>query len=357
LSVGAYHILALRSDGSLIGWGDNGSGQCNVPPGSYVRVAAGIDHSLALRTDGTVVAWGDNAYGQTSVPPLPPGLSYVDLAAGRYFSVALRSDGSVAAWGNNDSRQCTVLPLPPGLKYVDVAAGYDHTIARRSDGTAVAWGSNWEGQCDVPQIPPGLSFVEIDGGLQHSVARLSDASIVGWGNNQFHQTEAPEPPAGFSYAQIASGMHFVGAVLQPSWPTPVAYCTGKLNSLGCVPAISAVGIPSATFGNGFTLRTPNVVGHRSVMYVHGTMGPQTLAFHGGILCVQVPLMRHAPTTSGGAAGTCDGVLSEDFNTYIASGVDPALVPGASVWIQNWSRDPGGVISDSLSNALQLIISP
>jgi len=47
---------------------------------NIVSIATGGDHNLALRSDGTVVAWGDNRSGQTNVPP---GLSnVVAIAAG-----------------------------------------------------------------------------------------------------------------------------------------------------------------------------------------------------------------------------------------------------------------------------------
>lgn len=57
IAAGILHSLALKSDGTVVGWG-NGSGG-TIPPGleSVVSIAAG-DHSLALKSDGTVVAWG-----------------------------------------------------------------------------------------------------------------------------------------------------------------------------------------------------------------------------------------------------------------------------------------------------------
>ena len=64
-------------------------GQTTVPGGlsNVVAIAAGGYHSLALKSDGTVVGWGDNGYGQTTVPA---GLSNVAaIAAGGYHSLAL----------------------------------------------------------------------------------------------------------------------------------------------------------------------------------------------------------------------------------------------------------------------------
>jgi alpha-tubulin suppressor-like RCC1 family protein len=45
-------------------WGTNNDGQCNVPFGlsNAMAVAGGQDFSLAMRGDGTVIGWGDNTY-------------------------------------------------------------------------------------------------------------------------------------------------------------------------------------------------------------------------------------------------------------------------------------------------------
>ena len=66
----------LTSAGSVLAWGDNAEGQCNVPalPAGvvYTDVSCGYTHMLAVRSDGALVAWGSNVAGETAVPPLPP---------------------------------------------------------------------------------------------------------------------------------------------------------------------------------------------------------------------------------------------------------------------------------------------
>src|SRR6185436_3146276 len=80
-------------------------------------------HSMGLRSDGSLIAWGVNNSGECNVPPLPRGLAYVDVAAGPGLSVARRSDGSVVAWGDPARGQCDVPTLPAGSVYIDVEAG------------------------------------------------------------------------------------------------------------------------------------------------------------------------------------------------------------------------------------------
>src|SRR5450756_552750 len=58
----AAPVAATAPTSPVVAWGDNTSGQITVPAGlsGVAAIAAGLYHSLALRSDGTVVAWGDN---------------------------------------------------------------------------------------------------------------------------------------------------------------------------------------------------------------------------------------------------------------------------------------------------------
>ncbi len=167
--------LALRSNGTVVAWGNNSSAT-NVPAGltNVVSVAAGELHSLALKSDGTISAWGDNTYGQRNVPgaQLYSATTRVAaIAAGGFHSMALRSDGVVFAWGSNSSGQTNIPVLAKG-GVVAIAAGLNHCLALRTNGTVVAWGQNAYGQTHVPSNLTNV--VASAAGALHNLALVSD---------------------------------------------------------------------------------------------------------------------------------------------------------------------------------------
>ncbi|MBI5383104.1 MAG: hypothetical protein HZA90_00300 [Verrucomicrobia bacterium] len=131
--------LALRSNGTVVAWGNNFYGHTNVPGSAtnVVAVAAGGRHSIALKRDGSLALWGDNSFGQ--VTNAPAGLTnVVEVKAGLWHSVALKANGTVAAWGDQFNRSNAV---PSGLSNViAIAAGPRHCLALKSDHTVAAWG-------------------------------------------------------------------------------------------------------------------------------------------------------------------------------------------------------------------------
>jgi alpha-tubulin suppressor-like RCC1 family protein len=167
IASGGSFSLALKADGSVFAWGNNQSGQLgdgtaptdqptpvpvkNLGPGGAVRIAAGSTTSYALRSDGTVLAWGNNGVGelgdgnapQDKHTPQPiPGLgNVVAIAAGSEHALALLGDGTVMAWGDNalgqigdgtTDRRLTpvkVSGIDPGSGVTAVLAGGGHSHA------------------------------------------------------------------------------------------------------------------------------------------------------------------------------------------------------------------------------------
>jgi plastocyanin len=146
-----------------------------------------------------------------------------------------------------------------------------------------------------------------------------------------------------------------------SCAAPTTYCTAKVNSQGCTPAIAWNGTPSVSAGAGFFVSATQVLNNKSGLFFYSTNGQQAVAFQGGTLCVKLPITRTALKTSGGnpPPNDCSGSYSIDFAAYVASGANPTLVAGVAVNGQFWSRDPGfGAPNNTgLTNAVHFVLCP
>ena len=129
---------------SVVGWGNQVFG-VDLSEG-FVAISAGDRHSLGLKEDGSIVTWGNNEYGQCDVS-LPNG-GFVSIAAGGSRSLGLKANGTITVWGYGSEGTNTV-PLP-NEDFVAIASGDHHSLGLKADGSIVAWSLNSFGQCDVP---------------------------------------------------------------------------------------------------------------------------------------------------------------------------------------------------------------
>jgi alpha-tubulin suppressor-like RCC1 family protein len=188
ISAGQNFTAAIRSNGTLWAWGQNSFGQLGqnnsylfrrsspVQVGALTTwsgVGAGQIHVLAIKTDGTIWGWGDNVFGQLgqnsnwATPKSSPVqigalTNWSKIAAGGNNSAAITSSGAIWLWGRNTWGQVgdnTVVnrssPVQVGalttwdqVSVNGIAAGTDHgfSMALKIDRTLWTWGLNSSGQ-------------------------------------------------------------------------------------------------------------------------------------------------------------------------------------------------------------------
>jgi alpha-tubulin suppressor-like RCC1 family protein len=131
----------IEGDGSCTCERDWKGIDCNI---RIIKLSAGSDHTCTIDDLG-VFCWGNNGSGQTDVPQ--DLVNPVAIAVGSVHTCAL-DDNGVHCWGRNDYGQTNV---PPGLvNPVAVEGGYGHTCALDDNGLH-CWGFNWYGQATVPR--------------------------------------------------------------------------------------------------------------------------------------------------------------------------------------------------------------
>ena len=178
ISAGYRHTMALQADGSLWSWGDNAAGQLggdrpngsNLTPGSVVdgsvwnKVAAGAFHTLAIKSDGTLWAWGygsDHQLGDGTIysRPVPVAIGqdtdWTEVSGGYRHSAAVKQNGTLWTWGDNSYGQLgnggtTALSVPgragTASDWQSLSVGQDYSTAVKSDGSLWSWGLNASGQ-------------------------------------------------------------------------------------------------------------------------------------------------------------------------------------------------------------------
>ena len=224
---GNVFALALKSDGTVWGWGINNSGQLGdgttvdrsrpvqtIGLSNVTAIAAGMFYSAALKSDGTVWLWGNcGGLGSTvsvvrTTPVQLTGISNVTaISAGGGHLLMLKNDKTLWAAGNNSRGQLgdgttTLRPFPVQVNNLTnvsriAAAGDEFSGAVKEDGTVWAWGINFNGQLgpgggsmNFDAHPNPIQVTGLPGGISNIVAGqdwfmslASDGTVWSWGSD------------------------------------------------------------------------------------------------------------------------------------------------------------------------------
>lgn len=162
ISVGYYHTVGLRNDGTVVVAGSNWdcnkktispNGQCDVDTwNKIVDIEAGNYHTVGLKSDGTVLATGQNSLGQCEVSEWT---DIVAVAAGEGYSAGLRADGTVMVAGSE-----SVSSAADWTDIISIAGGDEVIIGIKADGTTVSTKPNViASKENVTKVAIGAAYV------------------------------------------------------------------------------------------------------------------------------------------------------------------------------------------------------
>lgn len=252
-----YNGMAIKNDGSLWAWGRGNFGilgdgtlkdSAIVPQrvgtdNDWKTVSIGTSHVLAVKNDGTLWGWGFNnssclldatnpstgSYTVRVPVQLDDATDWSDVCAIDYSSYAIKNDGTLWCWGGNGSNilglnlapevdeegeegeipaEVTEPTQMTGLSGQVIAiSGCEKTraVATGSNGVITkvyTWGSNAGGALGNGQgvavgsatipvsyvpvevaLPQGVTMSQLTSGQLYSVVRTTDGKMYGWGNN------------------------------------------------------------------------------------------------------------------------------------------------------------------------------
>jgi hypothetical protein len=241
------------------------------------------------------------------------------------------------------------------LKAVDMPAGQDPTIPDLWSSTSsanvtvlahntVPWDEFVDYEFELSFVPGTIEIRVLEGSTVLESWVVSDSTYTA-GNFGFYN---------FSQDQVL----YQGFTQQSAL---TIYCTAKVNSQGCTPALAVTGTPGFSEPGPFDIEATSLINRMNGVLFYGVSGRASLPFAGGTLCVEGPLERTLLLNTGGSPTgvDCSGSLSVDFNALVQGGGAPTVMPGDKVNAQFFYRDPqhSDGTGHGLTEAVEFVVLP
>ena len=221
--IGSYHVVSIKSDGTLWGWGESDAGNLgntnSINPSSFqigtfsdwLKVSAGAYNTFIIKNNGTLWAMGDGRYGllgngsTTTINPtlqqIGTATNWQKISASSDMTIGLKTDGTIWGWGQNDeyemgnntccANQLTPIQIGTANHWVDVETSLGASVfALKNDGTIWGWGLNLAGLLadntvmarSVPtQLNADTDWASIHVGAAHILALKTNGTLWSWG--------------------------------------------------------------------------------------------------------------------------------------------------------------------------------
>jgi alpha-tubulin suppressor-like RCC1 family protein len=265
-----YRTFAIKTDGSLWGWGFSDRGLLGTNDGTpnrstpvttfaggnnWKQVSGGSFHTAAIKTDGSLWTWGRNfntstlginlnsdANRLTPITTFAGGTNWKQVATGENCTAAIKTDGTLWMWGSNangklgtndtNTKSTPVTTFAGGTNWKQVACATDHIVAIKTDGSLWTWGRNNEAQLGtndtntrttpVTTFAGGNTWKSVVVSGSSTAAIKTDGSLWLWGSNESGQlgdnttitrsTPVTTFAGGNNWKQVSAGNSYTAAI-------------------------------------------------------------------------------------------------------------------------------------------------
>ena len=222
-NIGQGHIVTIKSDGTLWGWGYSGYGQLgsvslsNVSPlqlspdSNWIKIFNGYNNFFILKNNGSLWGVGQGDYGllgngsttqtNTTLQQIGTATNWQKISASTDMTIGLKTDGTIWGWGQNDqyemgnntccANQLTPIQIGSANHWVDIETSLAASaFALKNDGTIWGWGLNLAGLLadntvmarSIPtQLNADTDWASIHVGAAHILALKTNGTLWSWG--------------------------------------------------------------------------------------------------------------------------------------------------------------------------------
>ena len=221
--IGEYHVVSIKSDGTLWGWGSSDIGQLSITnlinptpfqigtATDWLKVSVGDYNTFIIKSNGTLWAMGKGSYGllgngstnqsNPSLQQIGTATNWQKISASNEMTIGIRTDGTIWGWGQNDeyemgnntccANQLTPIQIGTANHWVDIETSRGASVfALKNDGTIWGWGLNLAGLLadntvmarSVPtQLNTDTDWASIYVGAAHILALKTNGTLWSWG--------------------------------------------------------------------------------------------------------------------------------------------------------------------------------
>ncbi|MBK8256936.1 MAG: hypothetical protein IPK82_30215 [Polyangiaceae bacterium] len=245
LEIGAEHVHALESNGSISYWGLLSSEKNVAPlvaPLIHANVSTptgagtgwksvhaggglgGLGFGCAIRDDDALLCWGNdvaNGAFVSSPQEIAPGSLWRSIDLGRQYGCGIHLDGSLWCWGLGTDKVLGVSgvnvamdPIQVGNQtdWAMVSTGMNHVCALKTDGDVYCWGNPMSGAAStaggsaVPMLV-ATGYMFVDAGTEVTCGIKADGTLWCWGDNDRWQLGIGSSNPKLSSTPLQVGTH------------------------------------------------------------------------------------------------------------------------------------------------------